>query len=269
MSQTTPTVWKTWVWLAVLTALLAGFTATILGLAIGGGASPQALADPGLLVRVGLPVVRGVQDLAIAVALGGLVLTCFATASQSWQLRRATATVAFASAIWTLAGVTALVFNYLAITGSAFSTGPGFGEGLWLFVTQIQLGQYLALNVLGGALVAIFALMIDKLIPAAFVTVLAFLSLVPTALTGHAAGTANHAMAVNSIGLHLVGVTIWVGGLITLVVLRSEEPGSNLKLVSRYSSLALFGFALVAVSGIASASVRLRLPQDLGSDYGR
>ncbi|MFM5904911.1 MAG: cytochrome c oxidase assembly protein, partial [Micrococcales bacterium] len=47
------------------------------------------------------------------------------------------------------------------------------------------------------------------------------------------------------------------------------EPGSNLKLVSRYSSLALFGFALVAVSGIASASVRLRLPQDLGSDYGR
>jgi len=269
MTKPNPTVWKTWVWLAVLTAFFALIAATTLGLVLGGGAAPQQLIDPGLVVRLGLPMARGIGDFAMAIAIGSLVLACFATADSSWQLRRATGLAAAAAVVWTLAALLVVLFTYLSVTGSAFSGDQKFGSGLWLFVTQVELGQYLALNLLGGALVANLALMVERLIPTAFVAALAMLSLVPLALSGHAAGSANHAMAVNSIGLHLVGVSIWVGGLVALVVLRSEEPGSNTKLVARYSSLALFAFALVAVSGAASALVRLHTPADLASNYGR
>ena len=44
------------------------------------------------------------------------------------------------------------------------------------------------------------------------------------ALTGHAAGTLNHDDAVNLQFFHLVGISVWLGGLIALVLVRST-PG--------------------------------------------
>ena len=53
-----------------------------------------------------------------------------------------------------------------------------------------------------------------------FVTVLAVASLVPMAQQGHAAGTAGHDAAITALGLHLVFAAVWLGGLLTIVLLR-------------------------------------------------
>ena len=78
------------------------------------------------------------------------------------------------------------------------------------------LGQLLALNVAAAAAITLLSLAVRGLISTGFVAALGIASLVPIAQTGHAAGTAGHAMAVNSIGLHIVAVSIWVGGLAAL-----------------------------------------------------
>jgi putative copper resistance protein D len=75
-------------------------------------------------------------------------------------------------------------------------------------------------------------------------------------------------MAVNALGLHLVAVSIWVGGLVALIVVRSKDAESNQRLISRYSTLALLAYFVVAISGIASASVRLTSWSALFSNYG-
>jgi putative copper resistance protein D len=99
------------------------------------------------------------------------------------------------------------------------------------------------------------ALLVRNLFGVAALAAIGLLALVPVALSGHAAGSASHAMAVNSLGLHLVGICIWVGGLVALYISHKSEEQATL--VSRYSTLALFSFGLVAISGFASAQIRV------------
>jgi putative copper resistance protein D len=68
--------------------------------------------------------------------------------------------------------------------------------------------------------------------------------------------------------MHLVGIVIWVGGLIALFAIRPELQGNSKPLALRYSLLALASFALVAISGIGSSYVRLPSFESLASPYG-
>src|SRR5690606_21103821 len=82
-----------------------------------------------------------------------------------------------------------------------------------------------------------------------------------------------HSEAVNAMGLHLIGVAVWVGGLIGLVLMRRHLLGKGYDAdlgttVERYSVLALWAYAAVAISGVRSAWLRLGSFEDLASAYG-
>jgi putative copper resistance protein D len=247
--------------------LIALLTATTIALVIGGGAKPFTLLDPGEVVRWGLPLSRSVMNVAMATTVGALVIAAFVFAEGSKQLKVVMNTAATASIVWVLAGLLALNFTYLNITGTAFTLEQNHGEGFWQFVSQVELGQYLALNLAGGVLVSVLAISSQRLTAAALTAAVAFLSLVPMALTGHASGTANHGMAVNSLGLHLVGISIWVGGLIALSIARLRAGVKQIE-VARFSALALFSFALVFLSGVINASLRIGSIENWMTGYG-
>ncbi len=247
--------------------LVALVSATSISLIIGGGAKPFTLLDPGDLVRWGLPISRAVMDVAMATTIGALVIAAFVFAESSKQLRIAMNTAAAASVIWVISGLLALNFTYLNVTGTAFSFDQTQGSGFWLFVTQIELGQYQLLNLAGGVVVSILAISSQRLTSAALTAAVAFVALVPMALTGHASGTANHGMAVNSLGLHLLAISIWVGGLIALTVVRYRAGVSQVE-VGRFSSLALFSFGLVFLSGLINAQLRIGTLENWMSEYG-
>ena len=241
--------------------------ATSLALVIGGGAKPFVLLDPGDFVRWGLPISRAFMNVATATAIGALVIAAFVFAEASKQLRTAMNIAAGASVIWVISGLLSLNFTYLNLTGTAFTVEQNQGAGFGQFVTEIELGQYLALNLVGGVVVSILAIASQRLTAAALTAAVAMLSLVPLALTGHASGTANHGMAVNSLGLHLVGISIWVGGLIALGFVRNRAGVSQIQ-VARFSALALFSFALVFVSGLINAQLRIGSLENWMSGYG-
>ena len=247
--------------------LVALVSATSISLIIGGGAKPFTLLDPGDLVRWGLPISRAVMDVAMATTIGALVIAAFVFAESSKQLRTAMNTAAAASVIWVISGLLAVNFTYLNVTGTAFSFDQAQGSGFWLFVTQIELGQYQLLNLAGGVVASILAISSQRLTSAALTAAVAFVALVPMALTGHASGTANHGMAVNSLGLHLLAISIWVGGLIALTVVRYRAGVSQVE-VARFSSLALFSFGLVFLSGLINAQLRIGTLENWMSEYG-
>ena len=230
--------------------------ATVIGLLISGAANPFKLVDPGAVVRWGLPIARSITDIAMATSIGALVIAAFVFAEGSRQLKTAMNVASLAAVIWTVAGMLQFNFVYLNVTGSAFTLEQRHGDGLWLFATSVQLGQYLALNILGAAIVAVLALAFQRLTAAALIAALGFLALVPIALTGHAAGTANHGMAVNALGLHLLAIAFWVGGLISLALVRSRSEVTQAHF-GRYSSLALFAYVVLGLSGLISASLRV------------
>jgi putative copper resistance protein D len=254
--------------LVLLTVFVALIGATLLALYVGGAANPLALADPGAVVRFGLPLVTAVAQLAMATSIGTLVLASFAMADKGKTLAAALNLVAVSSIVWVMFGAVQLVFSYLSATGLGFSTSNQFGQGLWLFASQIELGRNQLINLALGLVVSTLAISVRRLTAVLFTAVLALLALVPLALSGHASGTANHGLAVNALGLHLVGVSIWVGGIVALIVLH-RSVGLTLELILRYSTLALVAFFLVLTSGLASGWLRIGSWQGVLSPYGQ
>jgi putative copper resistance protein D len=252
----------------VLASLLAIFGAFV-ALQIGGAAEAPLLGDPGVVVRWGLPLIKAASDFAMAGAIGGLVFATFALPDRSKVLGRALDFAGLCAGAWTLLAALGFVFTYLDVTGTAFSTANAFGNSLWFFATNIELGKYLGFNLCFAAAVTILALLARSLTATALIAALAVAGLVPLALTGHASGIQGHSMAVNALGLHLLGATIWVGGLAGLLFVAPRLKAEELrKIAKRYSTLALAAFLIVAVSGVASASVRIGSWQNLFTPYG-
>ena len=242
--------------------------AIILGLAIGGGADPLQFSDPGPIIRYGTPIAKGLMNLAMAAAIGSLVLAAFAANDRSVVLRKLLNLSAVSAALWALVGSVHFLLSFISVSGASFSLEASFSQGLLVYATEIELGISLALNLLAALAIATLALMVSSLTGTVLTAALGLASLIPLALIGHASGTKDHSLAVNSLGLHLVGIVIWVGGLIALYAIRPELKGSSKPIAQRFSSLALVSFVLVGISGIGSTYVRMPDIQSLASPYG-
>ena len=254
---------------AGLIATLGVLLAVLTGLVIGGGAAALQFSDPGPVIRFGVPLAKALMNLSMAVSIGSLVFAAFAANDKSALLRKLLNLASAAAAVWAIAASVHFVLSFVSVSGAEFSLEQSFSQGLWVYATEIELGISLALNLLAAFAISILALSVSSLTASAFVAALGLGSLIPLALIGHAAGTANHSLAVNSLGLHLVGIVTWVGGLVAVFALKKDLLGEARPMLSRYSSLALAGFVIVAVSGIGSSYVRIPDAAGLFSPYGQ
>lgn len=241
------------------------------GLAIGEAAAPRQLADPGTLVRYGLPVSRTIVDVSVAVLIGSVVMAVWALATERPEYRVAMDLAAAGAAMLTVASAATLLFTYTDVSGLAFSGDATYGAGLAQFVTSIELGQLWLFELLLAALTTVLAFAIRGRKATIFVLVAAMLTTLPLASQGHAAGASGHSQAVNSLLVHLVGAAVWLGGLVTLAVIsRTVDRARLAVLTARYSTLALFAFIAVAASGVVSAWLRVGSWGALfGTGYGQ
>ncbi|MCS5518959.1 bifunctional copper resistance protein CopD/cytochrome c oxidase assembly protein [Curtobacterium flaccumfaciens] len=249
--------------------LLVGFVALLTALVIGGGANPALIADPGPVVRFGLPIARLVVDLSAATTIGGLALATMGLSRSGPEWNRAIDVAAGASGVWTVASAVATFCTFLSVAGSRISIDEQFGQSMGVFLTGTELGLAWLVTVLVAAAVTVLCFAVRSRGMVALTAGVSMIGLIPLAQQGHAAGTASHDAAVTALGLHLVGAALWVGGLVMLVLLRGVLPGDRLAaVVARYSSIALGCFVLVAVSGTASAQIRVGALSNLFTPYG-
>ncbi|MET4637406.1 cytochrome c oxidase assembly protein [Mycetocola sp. 2940] len=239
------------------------------GLAYGGGADARPIGDPGALVRIGLPIAKLLVNIGAAVTLGAIVLALFALSPKKDEYHRALDVAAAGAAVYAVAAGATGFLTFLNVTGTAITLDDQFGAKLGLFFTDVELGQaWLATTLIAATLTVLcFAVRGQTLM--VFVGVLALVSLVPMAQQGHAAGTAGHDAAVTALGLHLVFAAVWLGGLLTIVILRDTlGSGRIVPVIERYSTLALVSFLVVAMSGYASAELRIGSLERLLTPYG-
>lgn len=247
----------------------------LVGIALAGSAAPPLLGDPGALVRWALPATTALADLAGAVTLGALFLAAAVLPPRSPGRRRAdddhpawtaaVLTAAVASGLWTVIGIARLLLTYASVAGRPLGAA-GFSAELQLFVTDITLGRLLIGAVGIAAVTSVVALLVTGPRTAAAAALLAGVVLVLQAQSGHSSGATNHELAMSSMFLHLAGVALWVGGLATLAVVARRLGADLAPVVSRYSTLAAWCFAAVAISGVVNAV--MRLGGDLASTYG-
>lgn len=254
--------------LAIAAAVAGLLVAIWVGMNVSGAAAPLVLGDPGDFVRWAVPIAKGLTNLSMAVTVGTLVLAAWALPNGSTRLARALNIAGLSGLAWVLFGALDIVLRFSSITNSPIDSSVKFSAGLWQFVTEIPLGQSLSFSLIIASVASFGALMLSSLRSTLFLALIALAAIVPIALTGHAAGQVNHGTAVNAIGMHLVAITVWLGGLVAVVLLRSKENDKNFDLVSRYSTLALWAFAITGISGVASAWVRVVKFENLFTSYG-
>ncbi|MFG1697134.1 cytochrome c oxidase assembly protein [Nonomuraea sp. NPDC049309] len=258
----------------VLAAVGAAVAALVIGLLAGGAAVPVVIAglsDAGPFTHWGLPIARLTADLSAVTTVGLLLAAAVLLPSDKGvlrdQARRYTRAASAAALTWAVASAASIVFtlsDLLAVPVIRLSATEVFS-----FVTSIPQGSMLLLVLILAGCLAALARDVVSAGAAAGLLVLALLALLPPVLTGHSASSPNHSMAITGLGLHLVVLALWVGGLaaVTLHALRGRD---ELPLMAaRFSRLALWCLVGVGVSGVASAAARLSdLGQLISSSYG-
>ncbi|WGH90580.1 cytochrome c oxidase assembly protein [Auritidibacter ignavus] len=291
-----------WVWPVAI--VLGGLTVVVAGLAAG-VTGVQQLSDPGGLTRWGLPITKVIHSLAWATTVGALVFACAILprwAGPSYQIRRAVhrgetvnlnehptytrvmLIASISSVIWTLSALSQLVFTYSDMAGMPLNASPEFSIGLVDFVLSIAVGRAWFAMTLIAAVVTSLIFGLRGATSMAFTAVLALIGIVPMALIGHSSSGDDHFAAVNSIGLHLLGVLLWVGGLLVLGLSATtligqdrarETAGSGVAdqplvyvVLARFSVLAALSIMTVALSGVINADIRMNSINELALPYG-
>ncbi|MEU7857047.1 cytochrome c oxidase assembly protein [Nonomuraea sp. NPDC049141] len=239
-------------------AVAAGLLVLVAALLFGGSLPAQeipGLPKAGPITDWGLPLARFVYDLCAFATVGTLVAAvllaprgtpeaaaCLRAASR-WALGWAVA--AAAMYLLTISEVTGLPLADLLEDPSILTFGTTVPQTQALFIVAAAAGVVAIGTSFGpstwwnGLLLAV----------AAF-------AVLPPAYVGHAASAGDHDIAISALMAHLVTVAVWVGGLVAVLV-HFRRSDRLAEVVPRFSTLALACFAAVAVSGVASAWVRL------------
>ncbi|APX00458.1 cytochrome c oxidase assembly protein [Arthrobacter sp. QXT-31] len=276
-------------WLAIAGAV--ALTVVLAATAYGQGVLAAEVRDPGAVVRWGYGVAQTLQNLSAAATIGALFFAAFiipptarggrrrpsappraalsaAAGDEHPAFTRIMALAAAASVLWTVAATAVLVFSFADIAGIPISGSKEFSTQLAFYITDLPSGRAWVSVVIIAAVVSTLSFAVRSAGGLAATALLALSGLLPVVLIGHAAGGNDHEQAINSLALHLLGVCLWVGGIIALTVAGTALGKNTADVLRRFSTLAGFAFVLVVGSGIINAAIRLESPPALASPYG-
>jgi len=240
---------------SAVAAALAGTTFT--------AADPiPGLPQPDTAVRLGLPVVRVLIDVAALVTVGLSLLPKligFERPDLSEPVlngaRRAAVATAFAWATCTLA---ALVLQVAELhPGSAPTPGQVVD-----YVLQVGAGKGLLLTAVCAlvyAWVASLAVRHGEKVPVELRIGIAMFGMLPIPTTGHAVTGSWHDYTMLAMELHVLGSAAWTGGLAVMVALLSTRRTLLAMAIPRFSRLAAICLVTVGASGTLNSLVTISL----------
>jgi putative copper resistance protein D len=238
--------------------------------------APPGIPDPGPITGWGLPISTLITNVGLVGAIGAvLVGVLLAPAEQAKRGRpvelsgvglRCLRHASRWAAVWLVGALGGLVFGLSDLAATPVSS---LTPALMRNYLAVSLGQAQLASIALALFVAVGARSIMTLSGGAFLLVCAFGGLVPPALTGHSASAGNHDIATSSLFVHLVAASSWVGGLAAIVLVARKSRRFLAGMLPRFSTLALWCYIAVGVSGAINAWVRLGDPHQLWSSrYG-
>ena len=255
-------------------SFLSALAILVVALEFGGGAPhavPVGIPDPGFVTGWGLPIVKLVTDFAAVTTIGFLVAVVFLLPSSAPGVQglcvNAVRIAARSAFIWS--GATVVLYFLTVSNTFAVPLSQSFS---WAFVSGLATDAS-GRGILGQAVVALVVALAARwtigVKSLAIVLGISLAGLAPISLTGHSVSSGSHDLATTSLLLHVVGASLWVGGLVALGWVAVRGSKRLAPAIERYSVLATWCLALVALSGAANAAVRLgSFGKLFSSDYG-
>jgi cytochrome c oxidase assembly factor CtaG/putative copper export protein len=255
-------------------ALLAGCTAAGIGaLSLAAALTATGLPDPGPVTTLGLPFVRAAGEVAAVLAVGAFLFAAFLVPPQKSGVLdadgyRAVRIGAVATGTWAVCAALLVPLTISDVSGKPITAHLNPAT-MWSLASLINIASAWRLTALLAAAVMLASLPVLRWSWTPLLLVASLATLIPLGLTGHSSAGGSHDLATNSLLIHLVAASLWAGGLLALLA-HVFRGGQHVDLAARrFSSIALWCFVAMAVSGIVNALVRV-LPSDLlTTAYGR
>lgn len=268
---------RAWPVLAAVAGVAGLVAAGIGALAVTDALTATGLPDPGPVTTIGLPFVRAAGEIAAVLAVGGFLFAAFLAPPQSSGVLDA---AGYRAVRMARAGALAWAFCAALLVPLTLSdvSGKPLTENLnpvvlWQVAGLVDTANAWRWTALLALIVGAAASAVLRWSPTPVLLAGALLTLVPLALTGHAAAGGSHDMAANSLLIHLVAGALWSGGLLALLAYALTARGAADRAFAplaarRFSAVALWCFIAVGASGIINALIRIR-PVDLfATGYG-
>jgi putative copper resistance protein D len=174
-------------------------------------------------------------------------------------------TTSIAALIWAITTGALIVATLANILGTDLS-GALDPTSMRSFISQITLGKYMFAQLCLALLVATIVARIRGVAGANALLLLSLAAIIAPVFESHSASSGSHALAIGSLVVHVVAISLWVGGLVAITFLRTQDRAMALP---RFSALALWAAIAVSASGTANAWARLNFQSAWSSDYAR
>ncbi|MEI7494535.1 MAG: hypothetical protein WCJ92_08095 [Alphaproteobacteria bacterium] len=191
------------------------------------------------LVAILFPIVKDISLISTTFLIGLLFAIAFFIEEKKGYLQpealRVKKLAQLSAVIW-ISTLVGSIFIELANILDESLVGAFNPTVLRSFLRQTVIGRsYLAQLIFG--LIAILLLNKAKKVGAIYgVLVITLLATILPIFQSHSSGLSNHTLAIGSLVFHVIFITLWVGGVLGLIVIAPQERVASLK---RFSSFAL------------------------------
>ncbi len=220
------------------------------------------------LVAFLLPIVKDLYLVAIIVAIGLTFAIGFLLGEDRGKLRpeaiRIKNLALLATIVWIVTSVGGVITELANLLGGGFLDAFNSAT-IWSFLTSTSIGRDYIFQIIMGIGALVLIARARKVGATYFALALTMLALLIPLFQSHASSAGNHGLAIGSLIFHVGAVSLWVGGVIGLIVI---SPGERSASISRFSALALWAAIIVGISGLASAWTRLNFWAGWQSRYG-
>lgn len=254
-------------------AVLAGCTAAGIGtLSLASALTATGLPDPGPVTTLGLPFVRAAGEIAAVLAVGSFLFAAFLVPPQRSGVLdadgyRALRLGTVASGVWAVCAALLVPLTISDVSGHAVvDISPA---RMWSLAGLIATASAWRWTAILAAAITVASLSVLRWSWTPVLVAASVLTLIPLGLTGHSSAGGSHDLATNGLLIHLVAASLWAGGLLALLADALRGGAHTALAARRFSSIALWCWVAMALSGLVNALVRVQPGDLLTTGYGR
>ncbi len=210
-----------------------------------------------------LSLSAGITTIGLLLAIAFFLINIEGKLGESAKALRRLASLS--ALVWTIATGALIITTLANILGTNLSSTFDTNS-LRSFISQVTLGKYIFAQLCIALLVSLIVARIRGVAGASALLLMSLAAIIAPVFESHSASSGSHALAIGSLVVHVVAISLWVGGLVAIVFLNSIDRAIALP---RFSALALWAAIAVTASGSANAWARLNFQSAWNSDYAR
>jgi putative copper resistance protein D len=227
------------------------------------------LTQAGTFIGVAGTINKSLLVLSASLLVGALLACGFLLVEREGALQSTAKKIltygGYAAGIWLLTSFLQVAITLANILNS--SLGPALEPTTFRsFVTQVDLGKFLFAQTIIAAIVVVGLRFITTALQSIIFLGLTLFGLIAPVFQSHSAAAGSHALAIGSLVVHVIGISLWLGGLAVIALISDSDRRFA---IARFSQLALWAAIAVVISGVANAWTRLDFSEAWSSGYAR